>query len=119
RSSACASPAALQWMSDTMPNFTLLCSPAAAARSCGARGFCQSQNRATLAVVATGLISCPDCREVPMAIVLNHTIVPAHDKVASAEFFARIFGLEYRGPHSHFAPVQVNDGLTLDFDERG
>ncbi|HTV88341.1 MAG TPA: VOC family protein [Stellaceae bacterium] len=54
-----------------------------------------------------------------MAIVLDHTIVPAHDKVASAQFFARIFGLEYRGPHSHFAPVQVNDALTLDFDERG
>jgi catechol 2,3-dioxygenase-like lactoylglutathione lyase family enzyme len=54
-----------------------------------------------------------------MAIILNHTIVPARDKVASAEFFARIFGLDYRGPHSHFAPVQVNDGLTLDFDERG
>lgn len=53
-----------------------------------------------------------------MTIVLNHTIVPARDKVASAEFFARIFGLEYQGPHSHFAPVQVNDGLTLDFDER-
>jgi catechol 2,3-dioxygenase-like lactoylglutathione lyase family enzyme len=53
-----------------------------------------------------------------MAIVLNHTIVPAHDKVASAEFFARVFGLEYRGAHSHFAPVQVNEGLTLDFDER-
>ena len=28
-----------------------------------------------------------------MAIVLNHTIVPAHDKLRSAEFFARIFGL--------------------------
>jgi len=54
-----------------------------------------------------------------MAIVLNHTIVPARDKVASAEFFARIFGLEYKGPHSHFAPVQVNDDLTFDFDERG
>ncbi len=53
-----------------------------------------------------------------MAIVLNHTIVPARDKAASAEFFARVFGLSYRGPHSHFAPVQVNDGLTLDFDER-
>ncbi|HEV8680804.1 MAG TPA: VOC family protein [Stellaceae bacterium] len=54
-----------------------------------------------------------------MAIVLDHTIVPAHDKVASARFFARIFGLDYKGPHSHFAPVQVNDALTLDFDERG
>ena len=53
-----------------------------------------------------------------MAIVLDHTIVPAHDKVASARFFARIFGLSYDGPHSHFAPVKVNDMLTLDFDER-
>jgi catechol 2,3-dioxygenase-like lactoylglutathione lyase family enzyme len=54
-----------------------------------------------------------------MAIILDHTIVPAHDKVASARFFARIFGLEYKGPHSHFAPVKVNEALTLDFDERG
>ena len=54
-----------------------------------------------------------------MAIVLDHTIVPARDKVASAQFFARIFGLEYQGPHSHFAPVRVNEALTLDFDERG
>ncbi|HEX3862143.1 MAG TPA: VOC family protein [Stellaceae bacterium] len=53
-----------------------------------------------------------------MAIVLDHTVVPAHDKVASARFFAQIFGLDYRGPHSHFAPVQVNEALTLDFDDR-
>ena len=37
-----------------------------------------------------------------MTIVLNHTIVPAHDKVASAAFFARIFGLDYKGPHLAF-----------------
>ena len=30
-----------------------------------------------------------------MAIQLDHTIVPARDKVASTTFFARIFGLEY------------------------
>jgi catechol 2,3-dioxygenase-like lactoylglutathione lyase family enzyme len=51
-----------------------------------------------------------------MTIVLNHTIVPARDKEASAKFFARIFGLKYEGPMSHFAPVRVNDGLTFDFD---
>jgi hypothetical protein len=50
-----------------------------------------------------------------MSITLNHTIVPAHDKEASARFFARIFGLKYEGPMSHFAPVKVNDALTLDF----
>jgi catechol 2,3-dioxygenase-like lactoylglutathione lyase family enzyme len=53
-----------------------------------------------------------------MAIHLDHTIVPARDKVASATFFARIFGLDYNGPLSHFAPVRVNEQLTLDFDER-
>ena len=51
-----------------------------------------------------------------MAILLDHTIVPAHDKEVSARFFARIFGLAYDGPHGHFAPVRVNDTLTLDFD---
>ena len=51
-----------------------------------------------------------------MAIQLDHTIVPAHDKVESAKFFARIFGLSYGGEVSHFAPVKVNDTLTLDFD---
>lgn len=52
-----------------------------------------------------------------MVVELNHTIVPAHDKVASARFFARIFGLHYDGKVSHFAPVRVNDRLTLDFDD--
>src|ERR1051325_11364374 len=52
-----------------------------------------------------------------MTIKLNHTIVPAHDKEASARFFAQIFGLEYSGPMGHFAPVRVNDELTLDFDD--
>lgn len=50
-----------------------------------------------------------------MAITLNHTIVPTHDKEASARFFAQIFGLPYEGPSEHFAPVQVNETLTLDF----
>jgi catechol 2,3-dioxygenase-like lactoylglutathione lyase family enzyme len=51
-----------------------------------------------------------------MAIVLDHTIVPAHDKEASAKFFAHIFGLSYQGTVSHFAPVRVNETLVMDFD---
>jgi catechol 2,3-dioxygenase-like lactoylglutathione lyase family enzyme len=82
-------------------------------RSCRASSFCESQIRDTL--ICTAALK----QEASMTIVLNHTIVPAHDKVASARFFARVFGLEYNGPHSHFAPVHVNDELTLDFDERG
>jgi catechol 2,3-dioxygenase-like lactoylglutathione lyase family enzyme len=51
-----------------------------------------------------------------MAIELNHTIVPAHDKVASAKFFASILGLSFEeSAVGYFAPVRVNDALTLDF----
>jgi catechol 2,3-dioxygenase-like lactoylglutathione lyase family enzyme len=53
-----------------------------------------------------------------MSITLNHTIVPAHDKVASAKFFAHLFGLSYVGPMGPFAPVRINETLTLDFDDR-
>ncbi len=53
-----------------------------------------------------------------MAIVLDHTIVPARDKDASARFFAQIFGLPYEGVRGHFAPLRVNEALTLDFDNR-
>ena len=48
-----------------------------------------------------------------MAIRLDHTIVPAKDKVASARFFAEIFGLTVR--QGYFAQVQVNESLTLAF----
>jgi catechol 2,3-dioxygenase-like lactoylglutathione lyase family enzyme len=51
-------------------------------------------------------------------ITLNHTIVPARDKEASARFFADVFGLSYAGPQGHFAPVRVNETLTMDFDDR-
>jgi catechol 2,3-dioxygenase-like lactoylglutathione lyase family enzyme len=51
-----------------------------------------------------------------MAILLDHTIVPAHDNEASARFFAQVFGLNYAGAVSHFAPVRLNDTLVLDFD---
>lgn len=49
---------------------------------------------------------------------LNHTIVPSKDKEAAARFFAEIMGLTYEGPTGHFAPVVLNDSLTMDFDNR-
>jgi len=49
-----------------------------------------------------------------MAIQLDHTIVPARDKVASAKFFAEIFGLTVTSV-GHFAEVQINDSLTFAF----
>jgi hypothetical protein len=44
-----------------------------------------------------------------MTIRLDHTIVPAKDKIASAEFFAEIFGLTVK--QGYFAQVQVNENL--------
>jgi hypothetical protein len=41
-------------------------------------------------------------------------LVPAKDKVESANFFARIMGLPTLSI-GHFAPVKINDGLVLDF----
>ena len=54
-----------------------------------------------------------------MTFYLDHTIVPARDKEGSARFFARIFGLEYKGLWHHFAPVKVNETLSMDFDDAG
>jgi catechol 2,3-dioxygenase-like lactoylglutathione lyase family enzyme len=52
-----------------------------------------------------------------MAITLNHTIVPARDKQAAARLFADLFGLSYSSEGGHFAPVKVNDALTLLFSD--
>jgi len=51
-----------------------------------------------------------------MTIVLNHTIVPARDKVAAARFFAELFGLPTE-PVGYFAPVRINDQMTLLFSD--
>jgi catechol 2,3-dioxygenase-like lactoylglutathione lyase family enzyme len=53
-----------------------------------------------------------------MAIVLDHTIVPAKDRIASANFFAEIFGLTVKPGQGPFAQVQINESLTFDFDDQ-
>jgi len=52
-----------------------------------------------------------------MTIVLNHTIAPAQDKAAAAQWFAKIFGLGVDQTDSHFAAVKINDDLTFLFAE--
>jgi len=53
-----------------------------------------------------------------MAIHLDHIMVPSRNKKAGAKLLAELLGVSWSetgiGP---FAPVYVNDGLTLDFDE--
>lgn len=46
---------------------------------------------------------------------LNHIIVPARDKDASALFLAEILGVEVRPQWGPFRPVQTANGVTLDF----
>lgn len=51
-----------------------------------------------------------------MAVTLNHTIVAASDKVASAAFLAEILGLPAPSDLSHFRAVRVGE-TTLDYAE--
>ena len=55
-----------------------------------------------------------------MAVKLNHLIVPAKDKAASAQLFAEIFGLQVKASEGRFAQVPIDEQLTIDFadDER-
>lgn len=50
-----------------------------------------------------------------MTVQLNHTIVTAHDKRASARFLADILGLEVSPQYGPFVPVQIPNGVTLDY----
>lgn len=53
-----------------------------------------------------------------MTIVLNHTLVPSHDREAAAVWFAQIFGLCQKGRHGPFSAVRVSPTLTLLFDRQ-
>jgi catechol 2,3-dioxygenase-like lactoylglutathione lyase family enzyme len=48
-----------------------------------------------------------------MAIKLNHTIVHAHDKQASAAFYSEILGLPPATPFGPFLDVEVANEVTL------
>ncbi len=52
-----------------------------------------------------------------MTIELNHTIVPAHDPKASAQFLADILGLPVDPPVAHFTPITLANQVTLDYDQ--
>lgn len=53
-----------------------------------------------------------------MAIVIDHSIVPSKDKHKSAEFYAKIFGLENMGEQlgTPFHAVRINDSSILFFE---
>jgi catechol 2,3-dioxygenase-like lactoylglutathione lyase family enzyme len=53
-----------------------------------------------------------------LTIHLDHLMVPSRNKVAAAKLLADLLGVPWAetgvGP---FAPLYLNDGLTIDFDE--
>lgn len=50
-----------------------------------------------------------------MSVQLNHTIVHAHDKQASASFLAEILGLPEPKPFGPFVTVHADNEVTFDF----
>lgn len=50
-----------------------------------------------------------------MSVELNHIIIPAKDKWASAEFLAFILGLRAGPQWAGFVPVRTANGVTLDY----
>lgn len=49
----------------------------------------------------------------------DHTILPATDARASAEFFSEIFGLPASVQAGYFQQVRLSDGRIIDFAEPG
>jgi catechol 2,3-dioxygenase-like lactoylglutathione lyase family enzyme len=50
-----------------------------------------------------------------MAVQLNHTIVAAHDRRASAAFLAEILGLGPPATYGPFAVVELANDVSMDF----
>ncbi|WP_418958016.1 VOC family protein [Streptomyces tritici] len=50
-------------------------------------------------------------------VQLNHTVVHASDRQLSAEFLAAVLGLEVGAPFGPFLPVELGNGVTLDYYE--
>jgi len=53
-----------------------------------------------------------------MAIRLDHIIVPSHDRVEAAKLLAGLLDVPWEESRGDFAPVYVNENLTLDFAQR-
>ncbi|MDQ1014565.1 VOC family protein [Streptomyces afghaniensis] len=49
---------------------------------------------------------------------LDHTVVYASDRRLSAEFLAAVLGLEVGAPFGPFLPVDLGNGVTLDYYEK-
>jgi catechol 2,3-dioxygenase-like lactoylglutathione lyase family enzyme len=50
-----------------------------------------------------------------VTVELNHTIVPSDDKHAGAQFLADLLGLSVGAEIGPFVPVELGNGVTLDY----
>ncbi|MCQ9133714.1 VOC family protein [Streptomyces hilarionis] len=60
----------------------------------------------------------PEPETPPDAVQLNHTAVYARDRRLSAEFLAAILGLHVGAPFGPFLPLDLGNGVTLDYYEK-
>jgi catechol 2,3-dioxygenase-like lactoylglutathione lyase family enzyme len=61
----------------------------------------------------------PHAPEPPATVAhLNHTAVYASDRQLSAEFLAAVLGLKVGAPFGPFLPVDLGNGVTLDYYEK-
>ncbi|MEH0545196.1 VOC family protein [Streptomyces sp. B21-105] len=60
----------------------------------------------------------PNSTAATTSVQLNHTAVYASDRRLSAEFIATILGLKVSAPFGPFLPVDLGNGVTLDYYEK-
>ncbi|WP_327070856.1 VOC family protein [Kitasatospora sp. NBC_01250] len=60
----------------------------------------------------------PAAEPVTDTVQLNHTVVFAKDRQLSAEFLAVILGLAVGAPFGPFLPVDLGNGVTLDYYQK-
>ncbi|MDL2075022.1 VOC family protein [Streptomyces sp. GXMU-J15] len=58
-----------------------------------------------------------DHQSTTTTVQFNHTAVLASDRSLSAEFLATVLGLEVGAPFGPFLPVDLGNGVTLDYYE--
>jgi extradiol dioxygenase family protein len=50
-----------------------------------------------------------------VSVVLDHLVIVTRDKQEGAQFMADVLGLEVGPAFGHFLPIELDNGVTLDF----
>ncbi|SOD60107.1 Glyoxalase/Bleomycin resistance protein/Dioxygenase superfamily protein [Streptomyces zhaozhouensis] len=56
-----------------------------------------------------------DAEPAAAGVQLNHTVIHASDRSLSAGFLATLLGLEVGAPFGPFLPIDLGNGVTLDY----